>query len=91
MTPEQKVEHALILHFRPTFLCVEPQNENGDIHIVMSSIRFNYLNIQERIIDIYNLLNFKIPDILQQHLVVIEAYNSEEMNALLEEAFKNDK
>lgn len=91
MTPEQKIEHALIMHFRPTFLVVENQNENGDIHIVISCLRFNYLSIQERIIDIYNLLNWKLPDILQQHLVVIEAYNSEEIDLLLEEALKNDE
>jgi len=60
----KKIEHTLILHFKPTFIWVDLPNEQGDIHVVISCLRFNYLTIQERILDIYNLLNWKIPDIL---------------------------
>jgi len=83
----KKIEHTLILHFKPTFIWVDLPNEQGDIHVVISCLRFNYLTIQERILDIYNLLNWKIPDILSTHLIVVEAYNSSEMDELLEEAF----
>jgi len=83
----KKIEHTLILHFKPTFIWVDLPNEQGDIHVVISCLRFNYLTIQERILDIYNLLNWKIPDILYTHLIVVEAYNSSEMDELLEEAF----
>lgn len=86
----KKLEYILISHFRPTFLFVDKPNEHGDIYIVISSIRFNYLGVQERILDIFNLLNFKCPDILKEHLIVIEAYNSDQMNEILEETFSNE-
>jgi len=78
----KKLEALLISHFRPTFFDIKQIDENS-IHIIISCLQFNYLDIQSRIQDVFNLINSRIPDIMENTLIVVQAYNSEEMNELI--------
>lgn len=83
-----RLEYILISHFRPTFLFIEPPNELDQICIIISCIKFNMLPIEGRIAEIFTLLNNTIPDILQRKLLIVQAYNSDEMEEILVDIFK---
>lgn len=83
-----RLETILVAYLRPTFLAIYPPNEQGDIQIIISCIKFNFLTVQERILEIYNLIQSKYCDILQNHLLIITALNSGEMEETIGEIFK---
>ena len=82
-----KLETILVSQYRPVFLAIMSPDENGDIQIIISCIQFNYLTIQERINHIFNLLNDKIPDIVKDRLILIQAFSTEQMEDVLLEVF----
>jgi hypothetical protein len=83
-----KLEHAIIIHFRPSFLYIAPPAEGGVIEIILSCQKFNYQNVQERISEFFNLINLKLPGIVEEQLLVVQCYNSSEMEQVLMEVFK---
>jgi hypothetical protein len=83
-----KLEHCLILTYRPTFLVISKTNLNGVIEIIISSTFFSFLPIQGRISDVFKTIEKYCPDILQEKMIVIQAFNSREINEVLEDTFK---
>lgn len=82
------LEYVLVTHFRPTFLHIEPPDMNGDIQIILSCINFQYIPIQKRVTDVFNLINDKYPEILKDRLILVQAYDTIQMEQLLTEVFK---
>jgi hypothetical protein len=82
-----RIEHVLSAYARPVFLAITKPDENNDIRVVISVIAFKTMSIGERIGYIFNLIKRHIPDILNDRLVVIQAYTPDEMEQVLDELF----
>lgn len=90
-----RLEYVLSAHLRPTFLVItDPRDDiNEDIHIVVSAHQFSYMTVPERITHVFKIISAHLPEILQKHLIVIQAYDTVEMeevlgNIITEEMFK---
>lgn len=82
-----RLEYSLIVYFRPTFLLISDPRINDDVQIIISSIKFNYLPIQGRVAEVFKLINEKCPEILENRLLLVQAYNSQEIEDVLVEIF----
>lgn len=89
MTDRARLEYILCVYLRPTFLIID-EDSAGDIKVVVSALSFSYLSIEERINKIFVLLREKCPDILEKRLIVVEAYNSTELDDILEQLFNEE-
>lgn len=87
----KEIEHLLILKYRPTFLHVTQPDKDGDIQVVVSSIIFNEMTVNERIQSIFNLLYKYLGDIMENRLVIVQAFNSEEMEHVIDKVFSEDR
>jgi len=82
-----KLEHILSAYARPVFLAITNPDENNDIRVVISAIAFKTMSVGERIAYVFSLINKHIPDILNDRLVVVQAYTPEEMEQTLDNLF----
>lgn len=82
-----KLEHLLITHMRPAFLAISYPDESGTIQVVISCFKFEYMDIPKRIKMIFDLINSGAPEIMDSRLILIQAYDSLQMEQVLEEIF----
>ena len=82
-----RLEYELIIQFRPVFLFISSPSDTGEIQIVLSCVKFNYLTIQERVTEIFKLINLKCPDIIENRLLIIQAFDTKQMEDVLIEVF----
>jgi hypothetical protein len=85
------LEKYLILSFRPSFLHITNPDENNDVQVLISTRHFNQKTVQERIIMVYNIIKQNCPKILDDRLVVVQAYTPLEMDDVLEYVFNDNK
>lgn len=90
MTDQATLEYIICANLRPTFLIID-QDSNGDIKIIISADTFAFLNIEERINKVFTLLYDKCSYILNKRLVIVEAYDSTELDELLEYIFDKEQ
>lgn len=81
------VEHQLIAAFRPTMLNITGPDDFNAVVIIIASTSFKYKSIQERIHDIFNLLSVKNPDVINKWVLLIQAYNNEEIYLMLDNVY----
>jgi hypothetical protein len=93
MTDELKhslveIEYALCSEYPPYFLevCYEEEHP-AFIHIVICRDYTEY-SINERVSEEFLLLKERLPDIINKHSVVIEAFNPDEMENLIDSLFQ---
>jgi stress-induced morphogen len=81
-----ELEYALNTKLRPTFLTITDPNldENGDIQILISCIAFKGKSIQERVSIVFNVIKQFIPKLIEDRLVVIQCYDSTEIEEVLD-------
>lgn len=84
------LEKSLIIFFRPSFLHITNPDFDDDIQVVISTRHFSNKTVQERIIMVYNLIKKDCPQILDDRLVVVQAYTPNEMDDILEYVFSDD-
>ena len=82
-----RIEYVLSAYARPVFLAITNPDENDDIRIVLASIAFKTMSIGERITYVFNLIKTHIPDILNERLIIIQAYSPDELEEALDALF----
>lgn len=87
-----QIEYVLSANMRPTFLAVtHPKDDaEGDIQIIISCLKFQHMNVQERISDVFMLLNSKCHDIIKDRLLLVQAYSGDEMIDVLDTIFNEE-
>jgi len=85
-----EIEHLIILRYRPTFLHVTHPDEDGDIQVVVSSILFNDMSVYERIASVFQLIYKHLGGIIADRLVIVQAFNTKEMENVIENVFSED-
>lgn len=85
------LEKSLILFFRPSFLHITSPDMDNDIQILISTRHFNNKTVQERMIMVYNLIKKDCPTVLNDRLVVVQAYTPLEMDEVLEYVFNDEQ
>lgn len=87
------LEYCLSVHLRPSWLCiVTPEEGYNEIHIMISCVQFKNMTIQKRIATVFNLINTKIPFVLDKYLVIVKGLDSNEVMDFLDDAFdESDK
>lgn len=78
------VEILLMNDFNPVFTDVQIQN--GFIYVFMACNQFKHYSISERIESIFSLLKMDCPDILLKFPVIVEAFDSDELQELMRNA-----
>lgn len=84
MDDNVKIEHILSAYARPVFLSVTKPDENNDIAIVISTIAFKTMSIPGRVGYVFNLIKTHIPDILNERLIVVQAYSPDELEEAMD-------
>jgi hypothetical protein len=78
---------VLCAYARPTFLIITKPDEDNDIQVVISCLAFKTMNISERISYVFNLINKHIPDVMEDRLIIIQAFDPDEMIDVLEQIY----
>jgi hypothetical protein len=85
------LEFALCAKLQPTFLAIsEPDEDTGEIEIIISCNQFNRKNIQERVSIIFKLIENYVPAILEDRLILVTALNNNEMDEVLDDLFSRE-
>lgn len=82
-----KIESVLCAYARPTFLIITKPDEDNDIQVVISCLAFKTMNVSERISYVFNLINKHIPDVMEDRLIIIQAFDPDEMIDVLEQIY----
>jgi hypothetical protein len=85
------LEYVLSAYARPTFLTITEPDEDNDIQVVISSNIFKNMEPEDRIEYVFNLIRSYIPDILLDRLVIVQAFDSDEIIEVLENAFDENE
>lgn len=87
-----ELEYALSVKLRPTFLIITNPNQHpeGDIYIMISTIAFKNMSVEKRVKTVFSLISKHVPDILEDRLVVIQAYSSDELEDVIEDIFSGE-
>ncbi len=83
-----KLEYILSAYTRPVFLVVTEPDDDNDIQIVISCNVFNTMDIEQRIDYVFSIIKNYIPEIVIDRLIIVQAYDAEEMEEVIENAFK---
>lgn len=81
------LEQALCAYARPTFLAITKPDEDNDIQIVISCLAFETMTVQERINYVFGIIRKYSPDSLNDRLIIVQAYTSDEMERVLFDLF----
>lgn len=82
------LEVLLSIKFRPTFLALTIDTIDGTIEVVMSCKQFETISISERTISVFNEIQKELPLLLQDHLVVLQCFDSKQMEQVLDDLFQ---
>lgn len=85
------LEYVLCAYARPTFLTITEPDEDNDIQVVISCPKFKDMDVADRIDYIFELIRAYIPDILMDRLVIVQAYDSDEIIEVIENAFNESE
>jgi len=80
------LEYHLFAQFRPVFLVISGPNDDI-IQILIACTHFKTKHVGTRVHAVFNLIKEKCPDILSEYLFVVQAYDSDEMDQILEDTF----
>lgn len=84
-----EIEHILSAYLRPTFLAIN-KNSNNEIEVIISCIGFKFMSVQERIQHVFSVLKEKVPKVLEENLVIIQTYDSAELDIILDNIFSKE-
>ena len=90
-TDLSKLEKSLIIFLRPSFLYITNPDEDNDIQILVATRQFNQKSVQERIIIVFGIIKQNCPQILEDRLIIVQAYSPPEMDDILEYVFNNEE
>lgn len=77
------IEKVLIIALRPTFIGSDFIEKDNTLNIVICCKAFNYMEVQERIQMVYDIIdNSEV--IEDRPTVIVQAYNQQELDELLE-------
>jgi len=85
------LEYVLSAYARPTFLTITEPDQDNDIQVIISSNIFKNMEPEDRIEYVFNLIRAYIPDILLDRLVIVQAFDSDEITEVLENAFDENE
>jgi hypothetical protein len=88
ITDTIKLEYALSAYARPTFLAITEPDEENDIQILISSNLFNVMDVEDRIEYVFKIIKDQCPEVVEDRLVVVQAYDGEEIEQVLDIIFK---
>lgn len=81
------LETVLCAYARPTFLAITQPDEDNDIQVVITCLAFDMMTVAERVSYIFDIIKKHCPDILEDRLVIVQAYTSDEIESILFELF----
>lgn len=84
------LESVLSSFFRPSFLHITPPDEDGDISIIISASAFTDKTSQERIQAIMGCILSSIPEIYENRLVIIQAYDEKQFEDVIDFVFEEE-
>lgn len=84
-----ELEVLLIAKLRPTFLLIDYSDEDDDIYIVISTNSFKRMSPNDRVSSIFSLIKLECPDIMKEKLLIVEAYDSDEIVEMLDQQLKD--
>lgn len=93
MLPLQaKLEYVLSAHLRPTFLAItRPEDDdNNDIQILVSAHQFSYMTVPERIGHIFAIVQKYCPEVIQDRLLIVQAYDKIEFEEVMNKIFSEE-
>jgi len=80
-----EIESTLISYLRPHFLTID--DVDGAIHVVVIHPRFKPMETKARIKLVFDLLKQYNEDVVRNNTIVVEAFDSDQFQELLEEIF----
>lgn len=85
------LQYILNVYAKPSFLLITNPDENNDIQIVISCGIFKDMEVEDRIDYIFNLIRAYIPDIIKNRLIIVQAFDSEEIIEVLDDVFNDSE
>lgn len=79
-----RIQLTFSAYARPTFFAITNPDDDNHIAVVISCLAFRTMNVGERISYLFGLLTKHTPDVLENRLVVIQAYSPQEMEEVLD-------
>jgi len=85
------LEQVLCAYLRPTFLVIQkPEELNDPVEIIISCSNFSAMDVTERVKHVFDLIKLKCPQVLQEYLLIIQTYDNEQMELLLDDIFTEE-
>lgn len=81
------LESIICVYIKPTFLAIQI-DEVGHVQIVISALQFRNQNIQERVNYVFSLLQTRCHDIIKERLILVSAFNGDEIVNVIEHVFE---
>lgn len=88
-----KLEYILSAHLRPTFFAITKTDEedpNSDIQILIGAHQFSYMTVPERIGHVFSIIQKHCPEAIQNHLLIVQAYDKIELEQVLDQIFNEE-
>lgn len=82
-----RIEQVLSAYARPVFLTITEPDKDNDIQIIISCIAFRNMKISDRISYVFSLFSKHIPDVLNDRLIIVQAYHPDEMQEVLDNIY----
>ncbi len=76
------IECCVLEHEMPDY--IEVSFQNGSIYVLVSKESYKNIPLYDRIQSIYSLIQFEYSELLEQHHVIVEALDSEQLKGLFE-------
>lgn len=83
------LESLLTLKFRPTYFELTIDEWSGIIQGVIVSNQFNLQNLNERVISVFGEIQKNMPTVMEEHLIIMQAFNSVEFEKVIEQYYKS--
>lgn len=84
------LELMFILKFRPTFLTLQMLPTDDIIEVVISCKSFDYQDLSERTISVFNEIWKQFPNLIDEHLIVVQCFSTSEMEKVLDDIFNKE-
>lgn len=83
---EVQLEYLLSSMLRPSYLHIVSDPNTKTIHVIVSSNSFRTMKVWERVTFVWELITKRLQDVTS-HLIVVQAYTSEEMERIITDIY----
>jgi hypothetical protein len=72
-------------HFKPSFLYISQPDIDRNVQVIIACPFFKGMKTQERVGHVYKLILNKVPDIMNNRMVIVQAFDNEEIEIIKKE------